>query len=167
MCTLVILRRPGHAWPVIIAANRDEMIDRPWREPDRHWPDRPEVVGGLDELAGGSWLAVNEHGVAAGILNRIGSPGPPPGRRTPAGPDNLRHRERLGHGVERAHRPTRLRPAWHPPALPLRRAATGPIAVAGDQGLTPAHSFGANIVSAPSPCYTRRGRILTRPAPPA
>src|SRR5437667_90012 len=23
MCTLVILRRPGHAWPVIIGANRD------------------------------------------------------------------------------------------------------------------------------------------------
>jgi hypothetical protein len=82
MCTLVILRRPGHAWPVIIAANRDEMVDRPSREPDRHWPDRPGVVGGLDELAGGSWLAVNEHGVAAGILNRIDSLGPLAGRRT-------------------------------------------------------------------------------------
>ena len=29
MCTLVILRRPGHRWPLIIAANRDEMADRP------------------------------------------------------------------------------------------------------------------------------------------
>ena len=28
MCTLVILRRPDHRWPVIIGANRDEMIDR-------------------------------------------------------------------------------------------------------------------------------------------
>lgn len=82
MCTLVILRRPGHSWPVIIAANRDEMIDRPWRAPARHWPDRPETVGGLDELAGGSWLAVNEHGVAAGILNRTGSLGPLAGRRS-------------------------------------------------------------------------------------
>src|SRR5258708_32447499 len=82
MCTLVILRRPGHVWPVIIAANRDEMIDRPWRAPDRHWPDRPEAVGGLDELAGGSWLAVNQHGVAPGILNRIGTPGSLAGPRT-------------------------------------------------------------------------------------
>src|SRR5258708_26982968 len=82
MCTLVILRRPGHVWPVIIAANRDEMIDRPWRAPDRHWPDRPEAVGGLDELAGGSWLAGNEHGVPAGILNRIDTLGPLAGRRT-------------------------------------------------------------------------------------
>src|SRR6476659_3255713 len=56
MCTLVILRRPGHRWPVLIGANRDEMIDRPWEPPGRHWPDRPEVVAGLDRLAGGSWL---------------------------------------------------------------------------------------------------------------
>src|SRR5437773_2414816 len=55
MCTLVILRRPEHAWPIIIGANRDEMIDRPALPPDRHWPDRPEVVAGLDRLAGGTW----------------------------------------------------------------------------------------------------------------
>src|SRR5712692_7653323 len=82
MCTLVILRRPEHPWPVIIAANRDEMVERAWRAPARHWPDRPDAVGGLDVLAGGSWLAVNEHGVAAGILNRVNSLGPAPGRRS-------------------------------------------------------------------------------------
>jgi hypothetical protein len=82
MCTFVILRRPGHDWPVIIAANRDEMVDRPWLPPARHWPDRAETVGGLDVLAGGSWLAVNDHGVAAGMLNRIGSLGPQAGRRS-------------------------------------------------------------------------------------
>ncbi|HUB94375.1 MAG TPA: NRDE family protein [Stellaceae bacterium] len=82
MCTLVILRRPGHDWPVIIAANRDEMIDRPWQEPARHWPDRPEVVAGRDVLAGGSWLGVNDYGVAAGVLNRHGSLGPAAGQRS-------------------------------------------------------------------------------------
>jgi hypothetical protein len=82
MCTLVILRRPEHPWPVMIAANRDEMVDRPWQPPARHWPDRPEIVGGLDVLAGGSWLGVNSHGVAAGILNRLGSLGPLAGRRS-------------------------------------------------------------------------------------
>ena len=65
MCTLVILRRPGHAWPVLIGANRDEMIDRESKPPGRHWPDRPEVVAGLDVLAGGSWLGVNDWGVVA------------------------------------------------------------------------------------------------------
>ena len=82
MCTLVILYRPDHDWPVLIAANRDEMLDRAWSAPARHWPDRPEVVAGRDKLAGGSWLGVNDHGVAAGILNRLGSLGPDANKRT-------------------------------------------------------------------------------------
>jgi hypothetical protein len=82
MCTFVILRRPDHAWPVVIGANRDEMMDRPWLPPGRHWPDREEIVAGQDVLAGGSWLGVNEHGVVAGILNRSHSLGPQAGRRS-------------------------------------------------------------------------------------
>src|SRR2546422_7569338 len=82
MCTLVILRRPDHRWPVLIGANRDEMIDRPWQPPGRHWPDRPEVVAGLDALAGGSWVGINDWGVAAAVLNRHGSLGPMPDRRS-------------------------------------------------------------------------------------
>jgi uncharacterized protein with NRDE domain len=82
MCTVAILRRPGHDWPLLLAANRDEMIERPWRPPGRHWPERPEVVAGLDELAGGSWLGLNDFGVVAGILNRHGTLGPAPGQRS-------------------------------------------------------------------------------------
>jgi hypothetical protein len=82
MCTLVILRRPGDEWPVVIGANRDEMIDRPALPPGRHWPDRPEVIAGLDQLAGGSWLGLNDWGVAAAVLNRHGSLGPAPGQRS-------------------------------------------------------------------------------------
>jgi len=82
MCTMVVLIRPGHKWPLLLAANRDEMIGRPWRPPARHWPDRPEVVAGLDELAHGSWLGLNDHGVVAGILNRFGTLGPSPNQRS-------------------------------------------------------------------------------------
>jgi uncharacterized protein with NRDE domain len=82
MCTLVILRRPEDAWPVVIGANRDEMIDRQAKPPGRHWPDRPEVVAGLDVEAGGSWLGVNDWGVAAAVLNRHGSLGPASGLRS-------------------------------------------------------------------------------------
>ena len=82
MCTLAILRRPGHAWPVVIGANRDEMIDRAALPPGRHWPDRPEVVAGLDVLGGGSWLGLNDWGVAAAVLNRHGSLGPAKGLRS-------------------------------------------------------------------------------------
>ena len=82
MCTVVILRRPGHDWPLIFAANRDEMNDRPWLGPGRHWPDRPHVTAGLDELASGSWLGLNDDGVIAGVLNRPGSLGPDPDLRS-------------------------------------------------------------------------------------
>jgi len=82
MCTFIILRRPGHDWPVLIAANRDEMTNRPWQPPARHWPDRPDVVGGLDELAGGTWLAANDTNVVAAVLNREGSLGPTTGKRS-------------------------------------------------------------------------------------
>ena len=82
MCTLVILRRPGHDWPVLIAANRDEMIDRSWLPPGRHWPDRAQVTAGQDELAGGTWLGVNDDGLVAGILNRTGALGPAAGKRS-------------------------------------------------------------------------------------
>lgn len=82
MCTLVLLRRPGHQWPLILGANRDEMVDRPWKPPGRHWEDRPNVVAGLDELAGGSWLGVNDEGVVAAVLNRVGTLGPADGKRS-------------------------------------------------------------------------------------
>lgn len=82
MCTLVLLRRPDHDWPVLIAANRDELLSRPWLPPARHWPDRADVTAGLDELAGGTWLGVNGFGVVAGILNREGTLGPKDGFRS-------------------------------------------------------------------------------------
>ena len=82
MCTVVILRRPGHDWPLIFAANRDEMTGRPWQAPGRHWGDRAEVTAGQDELAGGTWLGLNDWGVIAGVLNRPGSLGSDPNLRS-------------------------------------------------------------------------------------
>jgi uncharacterized protein with NRDE domain len=82
VCTLVILRRPGHDWPILIAANRDELRGRPSAPPARHWPDRPEVIAGLDHEAGGSWLGVNDHGLVAAVMNRTGTLGPEGGKRS-------------------------------------------------------------------------------------
>ena len=82
MCTVVLLRRPQAPWPLLLAANRDELRSRPWRPPARHWPDRPEVVGGLDVQAGGTWLGVNDDGLVAAVLNRVGSLGPAVGKRS-------------------------------------------------------------------------------------
>jgi hypothetical protein len=82
MCTVVLLRRPQSPWPLLLAANRDELRSRPWRPPARHWPDRPDVVGGLDVQAGGTWLGVNDDGLVAAVLNRVGSLGPAIGKRS-------------------------------------------------------------------------------------
>jgi hypothetical protein len=78
LCTIVLLIRPSHAWPLLLAANRDERLDRPWDPPSAHWPDRPGVIAGRDRSAGGTWMGVNQHGVAAAVLNRVGSLGPAP-----------------------------------------------------------------------------------------
>ncbi len=82
MCTIVLLRRPGHAWPLVLAANRDEMRDRPWQPPARHWPAQADVTAGRDETAGGTWLGVNDAGVVAAVSNRRGSLGADPDKRS-------------------------------------------------------------------------------------
>jgi len=82
MCTVILSRRPDHGWPLLLAGNRDEMTGRPWRAPGLHWPLSPDVVGGYDALAEGSWLAINGHGVVATILNRRGTLGPALGKRS-------------------------------------------------------------------------------------
>jgi len=82
MCTVIILRRPDHPWPLLLAANRDEMEDRPWLPPARHWPDREGVTAGLDQLADGTWLGVNDRAMVAAVLNRPDSLGPQVGKRS-------------------------------------------------------------------------------------
>jgi hypothetical protein len=80
VCTVVVSVRPGHAWPVVLVANRDERLARPWDPPAAWWPDQPDVIAGRDRLAGGTWMGVNRHGVMAAVLNRQGSLGPAPGK---------------------------------------------------------------------------------------
>ncbi len=81
MCTVVVLVRPGHAWPVLLAANRDEMLNRAWDPPSAWWPEYPGVVGGRDRMAGGTWMAM-QGGRVATVLNRPGSLGPAVGKRS-------------------------------------------------------------------------------------
>ena len=82
MCTVTILIRPGHDWPLILAANRDERLDRTWDKPAAWWPERPGVIAGRDHSGGGTWMGVNAKGVVAAVLNRQGSLGPAPGKRS-------------------------------------------------------------------------------------
>jgi uncharacterized protein with NRDE domain len=82
MCTVVLLIRLDHAWPLVMAANRDERLDRAWDPPAAHWPDQPNIIAGRDRTGGGTWMGVNRSGVTAAVLNRQGSLGPAPGKRS-------------------------------------------------------------------------------------
>jgi hypothetical protein len=79
VCTVVVLVRPGF---VLLAANRDERLDRAWDPPDAWWPERPGVVAGRDRTAGGTWMGMNRSGVVAAVLNRPGTLGPAAGKRS-------------------------------------------------------------------------------------
>lgn len=54
---MVLSFDPREPVPLLLLGVRDELTDRPWRPPARHWPGSP-LIGGLDEQAGGTWLAV-------------------------------------------------------------------------------------------------------------
>ena len=137
MCTVVILRRPTAAWPLILAANRDEHVARPWTAPGRHWPDRPDVAAGRDELAGGTWLGLNDTGVVAAVMNREGSLGPDPEKRSRGelALEALDHAdadaavEALGHLDGQAYRPFNLVVADNRDAYWLKSIGDGPVRV--------------------------------------
>jgi uncharacterized protein with NRDE domain len=59
---------PGE--PLIVGANRDEVLDRPSTSLTVLDSGSPRVLGGRDEQSGGTWLAVNSAGVCAGLTNQ-------------------------------------------------------------------------------------------------
>lgn len=82
MCLLIALFQVVPDAPLIIAANRDERYDRPAVAMTVLAPGGPRILGGRDELAGGTWLAVNEHGLVAGLTNQPSSGGRDPSKRS-------------------------------------------------------------------------------------
>lgn len=81
MCTLAIYFQTTRDYPVIIAANRDEFLDRPAIDPTTLC-ESPHVIGGKDLKAGGTWLGISEHGIVAGLLNRRAENGGNPNARS-------------------------------------------------------------------------------------
>jgi uncharacterized protein with NRDE domain len=75
VCLLIVLSRLDADTPLVVAANRDERTDRPAVAATVLVPSGPRILGGRDELAGGTWLAVNEHGLVAGLTNRPSAAG--------------------------------------------------------------------------------------------
>lgn len=72
MCTVALRFAPDETWPLLLAAVRDEFVERAWDPPAAHWPDLPTVQGGRDRIAGGTWLAVDRsRGAVAALLNGV------------------------------------------------------------------------------------------------
>jgi len=69
MCFLLVAHRMFAEAPLIVAANREEYYARP-SAPPHLWATEPRVLGGTDLLAGGTWLAINEHGLLVAVTNR-------------------------------------------------------------------------------------------------
>lgn len=79
MCTLVVAARLVPGTSLVVVANRDELLARPSRTPFA-WPaqaGRARFVAPRDEVAGGTWLGWNEHGVFVAITNRFLGPRDP------------------------------------------------------------------------------------------
>lgn len=68
MCVILFSYRVDEKFPLVLLANRDERYDRPAARA-AFWADFPEVFGGRDLTAGGTWLAVGEGGRFAAVTN--------------------------------------------------------------------------------------------------
>ena len=69
MCTMAILYRVARGTPLLVAANREERLDRPTQYP-KIQSGSPRVVCGIDRQAGGTWLGVNQFGLFCAVTNR-------------------------------------------------------------------------------------------------
>ncbi|HET8848251.1 MAG TPA: NRDE family protein [Marinobacter sp.] len=70
MCLIAFTIGQSQAYPLVVAANRDEFFRRPtsamdWWAPDGHSP----VLAGRDLASGGTWLAVAADGQVAAVTN--------------------------------------------------------------------------------------------------
>lgn len=68
MCLISFAWLPGTPTPLRLMGNRDEFHARP-TAPLAEWQDNPDIVGGRDLEAGGSWLAAKRGGVVAALTN--------------------------------------------------------------------------------------------------
>ncbi|UCH47426.1 MAG: NRDE family protein [Betaproteobacteria bacterium] len=80
MCLIVFAWKSHPSYPLVLAANRDEFLDRPTRQLD-YWEDLPSVLGGRDLEKGGSWFATHVDGRWAAVTNYRdgGTASSPPG----------------------------------------------------------------------------------------
>jgi uncharacterized protein with NRDE domain len=80
MCLVLVAWRGNKNYPCVIAANRDELHSRP-TVAAQWWQSEPQILGGRDLKAGGTWLGMTRTGRFAALTNyrdstqqRVGTP---------------------------------------------------------------------------------------------
>ena len=69
MCTILLAWQNVNDADFVLAANRDELVDRP-AEPPVLLSRDPPIVGGRDLIGGGTWLAIGEGERVCAVTNR-------------------------------------------------------------------------------------------------
>lgn len=69
MCTVVAIKGHHPAFPLVVAANRDEFYARAATSP-KVVHDAPRAVAGIDCKSGGSWMGANERGLFVALTNQ-------------------------------------------------------------------------------------------------
>ncbi len=70
MCTLIVAHRVFNGFPLVIAANRDERLDRV-SEPPEIRGKNSLILSPKDQERGGTWIGVNKFGVFIALTNRL------------------------------------------------------------------------------------------------
>lgn len=75
MCLILVAWRRHAAFPLVVAANRDELHARP-AAAAAFWEDQPSILAGRDLQARGTWLGVARAGRFASVTNYRGGHDP-------------------------------------------------------------------------------------------
>jgi len=65
---------PDDDWPIMLVSIRDEYIARPALTPARWWAEFPQLIGGKDASAGGTWLALDSDALRLSAVYTTGKP---------------------------------------------------------------------------------------------
>jgi len=68
MCLILLAHKPDSLKHLVVAANRDEFLNRP-TEKMHFWNDNPNILAGKDLAAGGTWLGITISGRFAALTN--------------------------------------------------------------------------------------------------